>query len=95
MGAGKWEHFVIFQHPQWPGRSPERGLGGAFWCIPSRDILTFLRITNHDPAIHKSWNTIPDPGAGFTAGSPFAGCSEIESCDVEVEKVVGFAAREF
>ena len=29
-GAGKWEHFVIFQHPQWPGRSPERGLVGAF-----------------------------------------------------------------
>ena len=28
--AGKWEHFIIFQHPQWPGRGPVRGLGGAF-----------------------------------------------------------------
>ena len=26
----KWEHFIIFQHPQWPGRDPVRGLGGAF-----------------------------------------------------------------
>ena len=29
-GAEKWEHFIIFQHPQWPGRGPVRGLGGAF-----------------------------------------------------------------
>ena len=28
-GAGKYEYFVIFQHPQLPGRGPVRGLGGA------------------------------------------------------------------
>ena len=29
-GAEEWWHFIIFQHPQWPGRGPVRGLGGAF-----------------------------------------------------------------